>query len=61
MAVYIVQQRAEVWYEVEVEATSLEEAQQKAWENDVISGWEQLPETVEFQDEFWVEEKKDTP
>lgn len=61
MAVYIVQQRAEVWYEVEVEATSPEEAQEKAWENDVISGWEQLPETVYFQDEFWVEEKKDTP
>jgi hypothetical protein len=53
---YIVQQRAEIWYEVEVEATSPEEAKQKAWENDFIGGWEQLPETVYFQDEFDVQE-----
>lgn len=56
MTRYIVQQRAEIWYEVEVEATSPEDAKQKAWENDVIDGWEQLLETVEFQDEFYVEE-----
>ena len=58
---YIVQQRAEIWYQTEVEASSPEEAKQKAWENDVIGGWEQLPDTVMFQDEFWSEEKKDTP
>lgn len=56
MTRYIVQQRAEIWYEVEVEATSPEDAKQKAWENDVIDGWEQLLDTVEFQDEFYVEE-----
>jgi hypothetical protein len=59
MAKYKVQQRAEIWYETFVEATSPEEAQQKAWENDVLDGWEQLPETVVFQDEFWTEEQKE--
>lgn len=61
MPTYYVLQRAEIWYQAEVEASSPEEAQQKACENDVIDGWEQLLETVIFEDDFEVEEQFDTP
>lgn len=61
MAIYIVQQRAEIWYQAEVEADSPEEAQRKACENDVLDGWEQLSETLSFEDDFEVEEQFDTP
>ena len=61
MATYIVQQRAEIWYQTEVEAETLEEARDKAWANDVNDGWEQLLDTVEFQDEFYIRnEEEDT-
>ena len=59
MATYIVQQRAEIWYQTEVEANSPEEARDKAWENDVNDGWEQLPDTVSFEDEFYIKEEDD--
>jgi len=54
MAIYKVQQRAEIWYETEVEADTLEQARDKAWANEVEEGWEQLPETLEFQDDFYI-------
>jgi len=53
MATYKVQQMAEIWYQTEVEADSVEEAIRKTWENDVIDGWEQLPDTTEFHDKFY--------
>lgn len=59
MAVYKVQQRAEIWYETEVEADSPEQARDKAWQNEVVGGWEQLPDTVEFQDEFYIKTEDD--
>ena len=59
MAVYKVQQRADIWYETEVEAESLEQARDKAWQNEVVSGWEQLLDTVEFQDEFYIKTEDD--
>jgi|688.fasta_scaffold1294722_2 hypothetical protein len=59
MATYIVQQRAEIWYQTEVEAETLEEARDKAWANDVNDGWEQLLDTVEFQDEFYIKTEDD--
>jgi hypothetical protein len=59
MAVYKVQQRADIWFETEVEANSPEEARDKAWQNEVVSGWEQLPDTVEFQDEFYILDTED--
>jgi len=59
MATYIVQQRAEMWYQTEVEAETLEEARDKAWANDVNDGWEQLPDTVEFQDDFYIKNEDD--
>jgi hypothetical protein len=52
MSVYTIHQRAEIWFEVKVEADSPEEARQKAWHNDVLDGWEQLPDSLIFQDEF---------
>lgn len=54
MAIYKVQQRAEIWYETEVEADSLEQARDKAWADDVLQGWEQLPDTTGFQDHFYI-------
>ena len=54
MSIYKVQQRAEIWYETEVEANSPEEARDKAWANEVISGWEELGDTVSFEDEFYI-------
>jgi hypothetical protein len=61
MAVYKVQQKAEVWFETEVEANSPQEARDKAWANEVIDGWDRLPDTTEFQDEFYIKnEEEDT-
>jgi hypothetical protein len=59
MAIYKVQQRAEIWYETEVEADSPEQARDKAWADDVLQGWEQLPDTTEFQDEFYIKNEED--
>ncbi len=59
MAIYIVQQKAEVWFQTEVEAESPQEARDKAWANDVLEGWDRLPDTTEFQDEFYIRNEDD--
>jgi hypothetical protein len=50
MATYKVQQMAEIWYQTEVEADSVEEAIDKAQES---GDWEQLLDTTEFTDNFY--------
>lgn len=50
MATYKVQQMAEIWYQTEVEANSVEEAIDKAQES---GDWEQLWDTTEFCDKFY--------
>lgn len=56
MAKYIVEQMATVWYQVEVEADTKEQAldlgQDKLNQGE---GW-QNQDSFEFQDEFWVSE-----
>jgi hypothetical protein len=54
MAIYKIQQKAEIWFETEVEADSPEQARDKAWANEVLEGWDRLPDTTEFQDEFYI-------
>jgi len=50
MTTYKVQQMAEIWYETEVEADSVDEAIDKA---QASGDWEQLLDTTEFQDKFY--------
>jgi hypothetical protein len=56
---YTVQQKATIWYETEVEANSPEEAIRKVAE-DGGENWEQVLESVEFEQEFWTEETGNT-
>lgn len=49
MKTFSIQQRASVYYEIEVEARSLEEAIDIA---DNADGWSQT-DVVEFEDDYW--------
>lgn len=59
MATYKVQQKATIWYETEVEASSAVEAIQMVAEG-AGEDWEQLLETADFLPEFWTEETGET-
>ncbi|CAB4137503.1 hypothetical protein UFOVP325_44 [uncultured Caudovirales phage] len=59
MATYKVQQKATIWYQTEVEASSAVEAIQMVAEG-AGEDWEQLLETADFQQEFWTEETGET-
>ena len=51
---YTVQQEATVWYETTVEADNYDDAVAKAETSDA---WEVLLETVEMNDEYYVEDE----
>jgi hypothetical protein len=59
MATYKVQQKATIWYQTEVEASSSVEAIQMVAEG-AGDGWEQLMDTTDFLPEFWTEETGNT-
>lgn len=56
MPEYRVQQKATIWYQVDIEANSPIEAIELAREGEIQDGWEQVWDSTEFQDEFYTEE-----
>jgi hypothetical protein len=59
MAEYEIQQKATIWYKVNVEANSPEEAIEKVQNGELTSeeqdSWWQVLDSTEFLDEFWEE------
>jgi hypothetical protein len=57
MAEYEIQQKATIWYKVNVEANSPDEAIEKVQNGELTSeeqdSWWQVPDSTEFLDEFW--------
>lgn len=47
-----IQQRAEIWYETEIEADTFEDAVKQAYENYNLD-WSSVLGSVEFRDHFW--------
>jgi hypothetical protein len=60
MATYKVQQKATIWYQTEVEASSAVEAIQLLAEQGYGDYWVQLDDTTEFLPEFWTEDTGNT-
>ena len=57
MATYRIQQRASIWYEVETTADTLQEALNWATDEFLAGGGFVDPESLDFQEEYYVENK----
>ena len=59
MATYKVQQMAQVWYEVEVEADNRDEAIELATAKLMNDDGVEVPDSWEWQDEFWTDKDEE--